>query len=49
MKILGIITARKNSRRIKNKNRKILGNKILAEYTFQFVKTKFFIQCISYD
>ena len=38
MKILGIITARKNSRRIKNKNRKILGNKILAEYTFQFVK-----------
>ena len=38
MKILGIITARKNSKRVKNKNKKILGGKPLVQYTFDLVK-----------
>lgn len=38
MKILGVITARKNSRRLKNKNKKILGGKPLIQYTFDLVK-----------
>lgn len=42
MKIIGIITARKNSRRIKNKNKKMLGKKPLIKYTFDLVsKLKF--------
>ena len=38
MKILGVITARKNSRRLKNKNKKILRGKPLIQYTFDLVK-----------
>jgi len=38
MKILGIITARKNSKRVKNKNKKLLGSKPLIQYTFDIVK-----------
>ena len=38
MKILGIITARKNSKRIKGKNVKMLGSKPLIQYTFDIVK-----------
>ena len=38
MKILAIIPARKNSRRIKFKNRKILGKKMLIEYTIDVAK-----------
>ena len=38
MKILAIITARKNSKRLKNKNKKILGNKALVSWTIDFAK-----------
>lgn len=38
MKILGIITARKNSKRLKGKNVKILGSKPLIQYTFDIIK-----------
>ena len=38
MKILAIITARKNSRRLKDKNKKILGNKPLVSWTIDFAK-----------
>ena len=38
MKILAIITARKNSKRLKNKNKKILGNKPLVSWTIDFAK-----------
>ena len=43
MKILAIIPARKNSRRIKFKNKKKLGNKALIEYSIDVAKKiKFF-------
>ena len=38
MKILAIITARKNSRRLKDKNKKMLGNKPLVSWTIDFAK-----------
>ncbi len=38
MNILAIITARKNSKRLKNKNKKILGNKPLVSWTIDFAK-----------
>ena len=39
LKILVLVTARKNSKRIKNKNIiKIKGNKMLIDYTFSFIK-----------
>jgi CMP-N-acetylneuraminic acid synthetase len=38
MKFLAIIPARKNSQRIKFKNRKILGKKMLVEYTIDTAK-----------
>ena len=38
MKILAIIPARKNSRRIKFKNKKKLGNKALVEYSIDLAK-----------
>ena len=39
LKILVLVTARKNSKRIKNKNIiKIKGNKTLIDYTFSFIK-----------
>ena len=38
MKILAIITARKNSKRLKNKNKKLLGNKPLVSWTIDFAK-----------
>ena len=38
MKILGIITARKNSKRLKGKNVKTLGSKPLIQYTFDIIK-----------
>lgn len=39
LKILVLVTARKNSKRIKNKNIvKIKGNKTLIDYTFNFIK-----------
>jgi N-acylneuraminate cytidylyltransferase len=43
MKILGVITARKNSRRLKNKNKKILGGKPLIQYTFDLVRKVHFL------
>ena len=38
MKILAVITARKNSKRLKNKNKKLLGNKPLVSWTIDFAK-----------
>ena len=38
MKLLAIITARKNSKRLKNKNKKILGHKPLISWTIDFAK-----------
>ena len=38
MKILAIIPARKNSRRVKFKNKKKLGNKTLIEYSIDIAK-----------
>ena len=38
MKILAVIPARKNSKRIKFKNKKKLGNKPLIEYTIDVAK-----------
>ena len=38
MKILAVIPARKNSKRIKFKNKKKLGNKHLIEYTIDVAK-----------
>lgn len=38
MKLLAIITARKNSKRLKNKNKKILGGKPLISWTIDFAK-----------
>ena len=36
MKLLAIILARKNSKRLKNKNHLLIGNKSMIEYTFDF-------------
>ncbi len=38
MKVLAIITARKGSKRLKNKNKKILGKKPLVNWTIDFAK-----------
>ncbi len=38
MKVLAIITARKNSKRLRYKNRKILGKKPLVNWTIDFAK-----------
>jgi len=46
MRILGIITARKNSKRLKGKNTKTLGLKPLIQYTFDIVKKVKFLNDI---
>ena len=38
MKILALITARKNSKRVPKKNLKVLGNKSLIEWTINSIK-----------
>ena len=48
MKILAIIPARKNSKRIKFKNKKKLASKPLIEYSIDVAKKLNFLQHISY-
>ena len=46
MKLLAIVLARKNSKRLKNKHHLLIGNKSMIEYTFDFLNNLNFFENI---